>query len=450
MQYKERYKLKKISKELANLCRNEKSGTYLFRKAIPERYRELAGKREFKISLKTNDFMIALDRFKAAKSFVDAMMLDLKRGECIKKSIRFEEASSLAKAQGRTLRPLDELLGDPSEFLEVYAQWKTLPQSTPEVFKSYFNASVDDIKISELVECYEREQTHVLGAANSRARKKKLTPLVLACKDLTQHLGQDKWLASLTDGDAKSFETELKSRIALNQIVPNTANKRLVALRQLIKCYRKSMGVRGKQIETPFDGMKFPENTNKRAAFTVKYVREKWLASNALVGLNSDARYLLLAMLDTGCGFKELCGLDPVKDIKLDADVPHIIIRPNANRGLKTKFRERIIPLVGFAFIAFQNCPNGFTRYAGPSGYESASAAINKFLKKNDLDEHGQCRASGLRHMFKDRLRDHQIPPELQDRLMGHQTQGMSPRYGNGYSLSTLQAALKQVESDFR
>lgn len=448
MRYKERYKLKKISKELVNLYCNKQSGNYVFRKAIPEKYRGLAGKREFKISLKTNDFMTAVERFKAAQKAVDAMMLELTRGNSLKKSIRFEEASVLAKAQGRKLRPLNELLEDPSEFLEVYAQWKSVPQSAPELFKSYFNASVGDIKISELVECYEREQTHVLSALNSRARKKKLAPLALASNDFIQHLGQDKPLERITDADAKSYENELKSRIANQQVQPNTANKRLVALRQLIKCYLKSIGLRGKHIETPFDGIKFAERTNKRAAFTVKYVKENWLSTDALEVLNPDARYLLLAMLDTGCGFSELCGLDP-KDIKLDADVPNIVIRPNANRGLKTKFRERIIPLVGFGLIAFKKFPNGFTRYAGPSGYESASAAINKFLEKNDLNENGQCKASGLRHMFKDRLRDHQIPPELQDRLMGHQTQGMSPRYGNGYSLSTLQAALKQIETDF-
>lgn len=150
--------------------------------------------------------MTAVERFKAAQKAVDAMMLELTRGNSLKKSIRFEEASVLAKAQGRKLRPLNELLEDPSEFLEVYAQWKSVPQSAPELFKSYFNASVGDIKISELVECYEREQTHVLSALNSRARKKKLAPLALASNDFIQHLGQDKPLERITDADAKSYE----------------------------------------------------------------------------------------------------------------------------------------------------------------------------------------------------------------------------------------------------
>lgn len=441
--------MKKITKELANLYRNEKTGVYVFRRAIPEKYRDLAGKREFKFSLKTTDFKTALENFEAAKNAVDKMMFDLSHGKSIRESITFDESATLAKAQGRELRPLEKLLSDPAEILAAHAQWKNAARATPEIFKSYFNAGTTDVRISELVSCYEREQAHNLVDLNIRDQKKKVAPLKLACSDLVEHLKEDKLLGSLTDNDAKSYETVLKSRIADQKIKANTANKRLVALRTLIKTYLGSKGVKKNALQTPFDGMKFKEKRTKRVAFSLDFVRDHLLKAGALAGLNDQASNLVFALIDTGCGFKELCGLDPLKDIRLDADIPHILIRPNANRTLKTDFRERTIPLVGLALTAFKSCPAGFSRYSGPTGYESASATINKFLKQNNLDEQGQCTANGLRHLFKDRLREHNIVSELQDCLMGHQTPGMSPEYGKGFSLKARLAAMKQLETDF-
>lgn len=441
--------MKKITKELANLYRNEKNGVYVFRRAIPEKYRDLAGKREFKFSLKTTDFKTALENFEAARTAVDKMMLDLSHGKSIRESITFDESATLAKAQGRELRPLEKLLSDPAEILAAHGQWKNASRATPEIFKSYFNAGTTDVRISELVSCYEREQAHNLVDLNIRDQKKKVAPLKLACNDLVEHLKEDKLLGSLTDNDAKTYETVLKSRIADQKIKANTANKRLVALRTLIKTYLGSKGVKKNALQTPFDGMKFKEKRTKRVAFSLDFVRDHLLKAGALAGLNDQASNLVFALIDTGCGFKELCGLDPLKDIRLDADIPHILIRPNANRTLKTDFRERTIPLVGLALTAFKNCPAGFSRYSGPTGYESASATINKFLKQNNLDEQGQCTANGLRHLFKDRLREHNIVSELQDCLMGHRTPGMSPEYGKGFSLKARLAAMKQLETDF-
>lgn len=440
--------MKKVSKELPNLYRS-KTGTYMFRKAIPKQYRELAGKREFKISLKTGDFDLALEHFVGAKKAVDDLMRELSCGRPLREAIRFRDAALLAEAQGRKLKPLAELLQNPAELLAAHKEWKSSASASPEVFKTFFNADLDDIKLSELIEFYEREQTHELASLNSVDRKKKLAPFKLAVEDLIQHLKADKTVRELTNVDGRSYEIELKTRIADRSIKANTANKRFVALRVLIKTYFKANSVSNSNIATIFDGMKFKENPNKRAAFSVEFVRDNWLRGSPFDGLNTDAKYLLLAMLDTGCGLKELCGLDSKSDIRLQADIPHIVIRPNENRKLKTRFRERVIPLVGFALIAFQNCPEGFRRYTGPNGFTNASAAINKFLNENGLDENGQCTANGLRHLFKDRLREHGVASEIQDKLMGHQTPGMSTGYGKGFSMIALKAAMKEIEVDF-
>ena len=54
---------------------------------------------------------------------------------------------------------------------------------------------------------------------------------------------------------------------------------------------------------------------------------------------------------DTGMRLSEAAGLAR-DDIVLDADIPHIIIRPHPWRRLKTKGSERTLPLVGYSLWA--------------------------------------------------------------------------------------------------
>ena len=49
---------------------------------------------------------------------------------------------------------------------------------------------------------------------------------------------------------------------------------------------------------------------------------------------------------DTGMRLSEAAGLAR-EDIVLDADIPHVINRPNPWRRLKTKGSKRTLPLVG-------------------------------------------------------------------------------------------------------
>ncbi len=61
-----------------------------------------------------------------------------------------------------------------------------------------------------------------------------------------------------------------------------------------------------------------------------------------------------IAMLsDTGARQAEVVGLRK-DDVILTGDVPYILIRPNANRGLKNAQSERKVPLVGEALWAAQ------------------------------------------------------------------------------------------------
>lgn len=122
-------------------------------------------------------------------------------------------------------------------------------------------------------------------------------------------------------------------------------------------------------------------------------------------------------MAETGAGISELVGLLP-EEIVLDADIPYIDIKPRKKKGLKTKYRARKIPLVGYALEAFKACPKGFTDYSGRP--DSLSTTLGKFLSENDRFPTTRHSVYSLRHSFQDRLLDANTPDRVQADLMGH------------------------------
>ena len=150
---------------------------------------------------------------------------------------------------------------------------------------------------------------------------------------------------------------------------------------------------------------------------------------------------LVYMMIETGARESEIIGLG-TEDIILASDVPHVIIQPNAIRSLKTDSSERKIPLVGAALLAAKEIyPDGLTRYREKPDH--ASGAINKYLRENDLRPTPKHTLYGLRHTFKDRLRDAGAPEEVIDELMGHKKSG--PKYGRGHLLETKHRWLQKI-----
>jgi len=70
----------------------------------------------------------------------------------------------------------------------------------------------------------------------------------------------------------------------------------------------------------------------------VDWLQNKILAKDALKSLNEDARFIVYAMIETGCRPSEIANLRK-EHIILDGDVPHLKIRPTA-RAIETKARS--------------------------------------------------------------------------------------------------------------
>lgn len=444
--YKVWYKfMKKVSTGPQYFC--IKNGTYYYRRVIPARYRELAGCTEFKDSLGTKDYNVALEAYIRISLYYEDKMNSLKKGIDIKSThASVLDYQKYAEANGLTSLPIEEIINSPHELKKRISIFEKAKSSRQVEFESLFGLQRQGILLSQLVDFYEKSEKHILSGLTERKLQKLLNPKKLAVKKLIEFLGEDISLSSLTRSHAKAFHTELKNSIADKVILGNTAGKYITHLRVLIKKYYSEMDI---EEDTVFDGLNFSYRENARPPFSVEFLKASWINNPVFNLMHPDARTLLFVMLDTGSHASELIGLIPEKEIVLDAKIPHIIIQHNERRNLKTSHRGRVIPLIGHALKAFKEHPVGFYRYSGSNGEDKASAEINKFLKVNNLKETDKHVLYGLRHTFKDRLRNHGFDPELQNYLMGHLDKSMGAHYGLGYGLEKSFEYMKKLEGDF-
>ena len=194
----------------------------------------------------------------------------------------------------------------------------------------------------------------------------------------------------------------------------------------------QTLKLHGIEQKNPFREIKFAENPSKPPPFSREWIERKILAPNALEKLNNEARDIIHILINTGARPNELAGL-AVEDIILNAEIPHIKIRPNEHRAIKNRSSRRDIPLIGVALEAAERHPKGFPRYQKNSA--GLSGTIMKSLRTNNLLETPDHVCYSLRHTFQDSLQNIDCPHRTTKELMGHSVEGIS--YGNGASLET-------------
>lgn len=147
-------------------------------------------------------------------------------------------------------------------------------------------------------------------------------------------------------------------------------------------------GMREGDIDTknPFIGLPWPKDTDPK-------VNKKMPLPDDLIdsveerlkeGRTEELPMMWRLLKGTGMRLGEVTGLSR-EDIVLDAETPHILVRPNSIRDLKTASSNRSVPLTGDALTAaveaLKNVRAGapvFTRYARDRGADAASAALMK------------------------------------------------------------------------
>jgi integrase len=246
----------------------------------------------------------------------------------------------------------------------------------------------------------------------------------------------DKALGDISGDDMLDFRQWWLEKMEREGLTANSANKDLIHFGDVLKTVNKMKRL---GLVLPLSDLSFKEGeARQRPPFSETWIRDKLLAKGALDGLNTEARCLVLGMVNTGYRPSEGAGLGP-DQIMLADNVPHISIEPDG-RQLKSAYARRIIPLAGVSLEAFTECPNGFPRYRDNP---SLSATVNKFMRANGLMETPAHSLYSLRHGFEDRMLAAGVDDRIRRDLFGHRLN--RERYGKGASLEHLAKVIQSV-----
>jgi integrase len=252
-------------------------------------------------------------------------------------------------------------------------------------------------------------------------------------------------LTAYNSSDGAKFRDYLCSR----GLVRSSVKRAFASLRPMINLMIQEQGL---DVHNPLANTYMPDdlNTSKRKPIPLLEIRN---VQSLCTNMDDDIRWVVALVSDTGLRLAEACGLE-LSDVVLDGPIPHLIIRANSCRNLKTRASERKVPLVGAALWAAERAYRVayrreseflFSRYTkgGTCNANSASAALNKWMKSY-VDE--GCVIHSFRHSMRDRLRAVECPSDIVDQIGGWSRSSVGENYGSGYPLKVLHKWLKLIE----
>ncbi|SEM05486.1 Site-specific recombinase XerD [Roseovarius azorensis] len=412
--------------------------TYHLRRRVPKRFAAIEPRELVSQSLHTDSEQLAKLKADAAwAELIEGWEARL-AGDTDDAERRFEAARELAERRGFRYLPVAKVTSLPEtdllERIEAVPEHKGEPNMA-EAAALLGGVSEPPVTVSRALALYwglAKDKT--LGKSEDQLRRWE-NPRKKAVANFIAVVG-DKPLPEITGDDMLTFRDWWIDRIADEDLTPNSANKDLIHLGDVLKTVNrmKRLG-----LVLPLSDLSLKEGeAAKRPPFSVAWIRDHLLKPGALDGLNEEARAILLVMVNTGCRPSEIAALTP-ETIHLSANVPHISIEP-VGRQLKSRRARRKIALTGVSLEAMRRFPNGFPRYRDKSGL---SGAVNKFLRENGLLETDSHSLYSLRHSFEDRLMAAKVDERLRRDLMGHRL--TREEYGDGASLAHQQEELLRI-----
>lgn len=419
-----------------------RNGTYYIRRRVPRRYQDVESRSIVQFSLWTDSLKLA--RAKAPSiwdSMLDAWEVKL-QGKGSEGEARLDAARELARQRKIRYMDVEDVARLPIE--DILARLNAAVDRTGKIDTQEADAALglpptSRIKVSEVVDAfYEIADDRMRGKNEDQLRRHR-NPRIKATTNFIEAVG-DKALADVTREDLFTFKKWWMPKVKDGSVKAESANKDFSHLRAMMRAVAEA---RGLSIDLEANGLLFQDvlgQDETRPPFSVDWIKEKLLAPGALGGLNTDARLIVLGMINTGYRPGEGAGLMP-EEIVLEANIPHIIIKPNDNRSIKNKQSRRTLPLTGVSLEAFRQARSGFPRYSTNSA--TLSATVNKYLSENGLLETPEHSLYGLRHSLEDRMLRADVPDRVRMDVLGHQIK--RERYGEGGGLQFVHEQLLKV-----
>jgi integrase len=362
------------------LAQDSRSGRFRYRRRVPGELIKVLGKREFSISLKTTDQRLALERYDRVHREVEA---EIEAARAIdpanadhRAALQTLRKHGLVAPTVRSLAPVT-FEADPETFMNFTDAALRAPDCEFDriVEAKFFGVQEPPLRLSKAVSAYLDEHRDGDNESDLRKQTKLVVDLI---KEVTNET--DPLVEAIDIDVAYAFRDAMRAKGSAR----GTIKRRINTIRAVLNFAKQRF-----QFTTyvnPFSGLDVPRTASDRRAkdsrlpLTVEEIRR---CNPYVMSKNSDIADLWILMMFTGARPRELLGLE-WQDVDLDYDVPHVIIRPNGIRGVKTDTSVRKVPLVGKALDATRSRAEEaekrvcgaepvFRRYASTSGFNIAN-----------------------------------------------------------------------------
>ena len=434
-----------------------RGGVYYYRRRMPGEVSRLDDRGPIlSQSLKTSDLAQARavrDVLEAADADLwSALLQDAPRDAA---AARYQSAVRRAQALGFSYRPAADLAASAPTDEVLRRIEAALAAPSPSLAAPAALGILEKPKttIREAMATFLAEVAPHQIAGKSKGQKAKWENTKNASIDAFVDVIGDLPIVDVTRDHARKlfdhFQQQIAPKSGRATRSASLGNRRIGDLRAFFRDYFALLGEPDRK--NPFDGLSFRDKgrrLRKRPSLPVAWITKKILAPGALAGLNDEARGILLTVAAIGARPSEIANLTAPM-IVLKHKVPHLRIEPRLDpddpREIKTDSSIRVVPLTGLALAVMKAHPRGFPRYKDKEA--RLSAALNKFLRENDLLPSAAHSVYSLRHSFEDRMKEAKIDEELRRILMGHALD--RPEYGEGGSLELRRDAMLKVALPF-
>jgi len=402
-------------------------------RAVPERFCDVDNRRLISFSLRTCDFTQA--KLLAAQVSCDLegdWQRSLDAGVSLASSdLADRYGAAVAVQMERTLKP--KTAGDLTDTDLIDRLRLLLNEQTSTSEKKAILGLVEQPKLS-MTDAFERFWTHIEdernGLSHDQARVKR-NGYLKALSNFNAAVG-DVPMYAVERQHAMAFRTWWLTRLKEKNLKPHTGNKDINALRRLIST---NFDIDGVETPNPFARIKLKDEAQvPRTPFSAEQIT-MFIKPNAMKKLAPEFQRLLRLLVNTGMRPVEAIGLE-LDDVILEHEVPHVHVRKNAVRGLKTDHSERLLPLLGVSLQAAEELvvAGGWGKRLGKNMY--ATSIINRNLRDSGIVTDKRQSLYSLRHWFQDQLTKRDVVDRAQAQLMGHKFQ--RPKYGYGKDLAEL------------
>ncbi|RDJ11792.1 DUF6538 domain-containing protein [Rhizobium grahamii] len=418
--------------------------TYSFLYTVPREYRDRrGGKRQVVKSLKTGNYEEAKKRAALARL---ACILEYESNDFNDtKEIFIDIAKATAKRFGFEYVDRKKIANATEEsFVELMSPAVEAIEDTPKLNRAEiatFGSAVEipGLPMSKVFPRWKQLSPEKVKLKNEVDARDFWRKYERYTEDFINQMG-DLDVLKMTEATLEEYRDTLVERVMNDEFKSENANKRMRGLRTMLKAVLKRDH---KGVENPFREIEAIniDDAGKRRQFEedeVRLLREK--AANS-PHLSETAKAMLLLTQNTGLGVKELAQMAP-EDVVLSGDYPHLKIRPNEFRNyLKTKEREREIPLVGQALEIMKKFPNGFPEYTEPRGVRRLYSQFSRFFSTAVPGKSYVC----YRHRISYLMRNSELKDQWQNAVMGHATKGQTGYYGGPVWLSKMHKLLMEA-----